>query len=131
MKAMHSDTHQLGLRESHREDWKLAASKMTGAQRRAFHAEMTIKYCDGSARQAETLFGWNRHTVELGLNEKRTGLICEDAHEFYAGNIQWEDRYPEVADALWQLAQDHSQSIEQRILRRTSSEGLVLSACIP
>src|SRR6266702_3654360 len=32
-------------------DLRLAASKMTGATRRAFQAEMTWKYCGGNARQ--------------------------------------------------------------------------------
>jgi hypothetical protein len=109
MKTIDSDACQLVLSESHREDLKLAASKMSGVQRRSFHAQITIKYCDGSARQAEDVFGWNRHTVDLGLHEKRTGLICLNAHEVYAGNVLWEDRYPEVADVLWKLAQDHSQ----------------------
>ena len=29
-------------------DLRLAASKMTGAKRRAFEAEMTVKYCEGN-----------------------------------------------------------------------------------
>src|SRR5919108_5656158 len=58
------------------DDLRLAASKMTGAERRAFMAEMALKYCSGSARRAETVFSWGRETVEVGLAEKRTGLIC-------------------------------------------------------
>ena len=45
-------------------DVRLAAAQMTGATRRAFEAEMTMKYCGGNARQAESVFGWGRHTVE-------------------------------------------------------------------
>ncbi len=37
------------------EDLRLAASKMLGAKRRAFQAEMALKYCGGSARLAETV----------------------------------------------------------------------------
>jgi hypothetical protein len=33
---------------------------------------MTLKYCDGKARLAETRFGWGRDSVELALAEKRT-----------------------------------------------------------
>ena len=39
-------------------DVRLAASKMTGATQRAFEAEMTMKYCGGNARQAESA-GYN------------------------------------------------------------------------
>ena len=45
-------------------DLRLAASQMTGATRRAFQAEMTLKYCDGNARRAEDLFGWGRHNLQ-------------------------------------------------------------------
>ena len=58
------------------EDLKLASSKMSGAERRAFQAAMTLKYCQGNARLAERVFGWGRDTVQLGLNERRTGIIC-------------------------------------------------------
>ena len=49
---------------------------MTGAARRAFMAEMTLKYCGGSAWQAERVFGRSKYTVTTGLGEKRTGIIC-------------------------------------------------------
>jgi hypothetical protein len=32
-------------------DLRLASSQMRGAARRRFQAEMTLKYCDGSARK--------------------------------------------------------------------------------
>ena len=54
-----------------RADIRLAASKMTGATRRSFEAATTLKYCGGDARQAESVFGWGRHTVVLGLAERR------------------------------------------------------------
>jgi len=58
------------------QDLRLAASKMTGATRRAFQAEMTLKDCHGSARLAETLLGWSREAVEGEWAERRTGIIC-------------------------------------------------------
>src|SRR5262249_1404898 len=47
-------------------DVRLAASTMTGAKRRAFEAEMPLKYCEGTPLQAETTCGWSRRTVALG-----------------------------------------------------------------
>jgi hypothetical protein len=73
------------------DDLRLAASKMTGAERRAFMAEMALKYCGGSARLAETVFGWGRETVEVGLAEKRTGLTCFGAQMAYCGRQRWEE----------------------------------------
>ncbi len=93
----------------HLNDLKLAASKMLGAKRRAFQAEMAVKYCAGNPRQAEVLFGWSRDAVELGLHEKRTGIVCLSAQSAVAGDKLWEEKHPDVANALWALAQAHSQ----------------------
>ena len=97
------------LDASHIDDLKQAASKMLGAQRRSFEAAMAVKYCRGSARQAEVVFGWSRHTVEVGLHERRSGIICLGAQEAFCGNKLWEEKHPEVAEVLWSLAKTHSQ----------------------
>lgn len=71
---------------------------------------MAVKYCQGNPRQAEEVFGWSRHTVVLGLHERRTGIVCLGAQEAYCGNKRWEERHPEAAAALRALAQTHSQT---------------------
>ena len=100
---------QSSLTPSQIHDLRLAASKMTGATRRAFQAEMTLKYCHGSARLAETIVGWSREAVEGGLAEHRTGIICLGAHAAFSGRKRWEEREPEAAEALRQLAEAHAQ----------------------
>lgn len=81
---------------------------MTGATRRAFQAEMTLKYCDGNARRAEDLFGWGRQNIEVGLAEQRTGIECLSLHAAFSGRPRWEEQYPEAAQALRELAVAHS-----------------------
>src|SRR5206468_10405514 len=66
-------------------DLRLAASKMTGPTRRAFEAEMTVKYCGGNPLMAEAIFGWGRQTVALGLAERQTGIICLAAQSALSG----------------------------------------------
>ena len=90
-------------------DLRLAASKMSGPTRRAFEAEMPLKYCRGNPLLAETLFGWGRHTVEVGLAERRTGIICLGAQSACSGRHRWEDAHPKVAEALRRLAEAHAQ----------------------
>src|SRR5499433_806131 len=90
-------------------DLRLAASKMTGPPRRAFQAEMTLKYCQANPLQAETIFGWGRHTVALGLAERRTGIMCLGAQSTCRGRPRWEDTHPQVAEALRQQAEAHAQ----------------------
>lgn len=97
------------LDEEHMADLRLAAAKMLGAPRRAFEAEMVLKYCDGHAGRGERLFGWSRHTIELGLAERRTGIVCLGAQEAFCGNKLWEDKHPEAAAALWVLAESQAQ----------------------
>jgi hypothetical protein len=61
---------KVSLSPSQIEDLRLAASKLKGAARRSFQAEMTVKYCDGNAHLAEQVFGWGRVNVEVGLADK-------------------------------------------------------------
>lgn len=88
------------LDPSHLEDLKSASKKMRGAERRAFQAEMSIKYCGGNSRKTESIFGWNRNAVELGLNEKRTGITCLGAQKALCGNKLWEKKNPEASAFL-------------------------------
>ena len=113
-------------------DLRRAASHMTGATRRAFQAEMTLKYCDGNARRAEAIFGWGRHNIVVGLAEKRTGIVCLSLHAACSGRRRWEERYPEAAEALVDLALGHSQQAPTfrttvsytRLTANTAMEGL-------
>ena len=102
------ESHQ-SLRPSQIADLRLAASKMTGPTRRAFQAEMALKYCGGNPLLAETIFGWGRHTVEVGLAERRTGIMCLGAQSAFSGRKRWEDTHPEAAEALSRLAEAHAQ----------------------
>jgi hypothetical protein len=90
-------------------DLRLAASQMTGAKRRAFEAEMALKYCEGNPLQAESIFGWSRRTVAVGLAERRTGIICLGAQSAFSGRKRWEDTHREAADDLRRLADAHAQ----------------------
>ena len=90
-------------------DLRLAASQMSGPKRRAVEAEMAVKYCGGNPLLADTLFGWGRQTVALGLAERRTGLLCLGAQSAFSGRKRWADRHQQVAAARRQLADAHAQ----------------------
>jgi hypothetical protein len=70
---------------------------------------MALKYCEGNARIAERVFGWGRVNIEVGLAEKRTGIVCIGAQAVFRGIKRWEEKYPEAAAALVKLAESHSQ----------------------
>ena len=88
------------------DDLRLAASKLSGAKRRSFQAEMALKYCDGNVRLTESVFGWGRETVGLGVAERKTGITCVGAQ---SGTKRWEQRHPGAASALRQLAESDAQ----------------------
>jgi len=100
---------QPSLTPSHIADLRLAASQLTGPQRRSFEAEMTLKYCAGNPLKAEVVFGWGRQTVALGLAEKRSGIICLGAQSAFSGRKRWEEQHPQAAQSLRQLADAHAQ----------------------
>jgi hypothetical protein len=109
--GMHDSTlaSHPSLRPSQIADLRLAAAKMTGPTQRAFQAEMALKYCGGNPLLAETIFGWGRHPVEVGLAERRTGIRCLGAPSAFSGRKRWEDTHPEAAAALARLAEAHAQ----------------------
>jgi hypothetical protein len=57
---------------------KDAARKLTGPRKRDFIAKVAEDYVDGSARKTETVLGWHRASVQLGLHERRSGITCVD-----------------------------------------------------
>jgi hypothetical protein len=57
---------------------KDAARKLTGYRKRDFMAKVAEDYFAGSARKAETVLGWNRKSVQLGLHERRAEVLCLD-----------------------------------------------------
>jgi transposase len=70
---------------------------------------MAVKYCQGSARQAEQIFGWGRAAVHTGLNELRTGIRCMDAYSS-RGRYKTEELCPELVQEIHVLVEPHSQA---------------------
>jgi hypothetical protein len=62
------------------ESFNLALEKLTGYERRAYAAALTLAHFDGSARKAERTLSVSRQMVELGLKERETGIRCQDAY---------------------------------------------------
>jgi hypothetical protein len=119
-----------------------AAKLLTGYRRRQFQAEMALKYCDGSARRAETVFGWGRAAVETGLNERRTGIRCLDAANC-RGRKKTEERCPQLEDHVHRLVDPQAQADPKfqttlaftRVTARAVREALQaepeLAGCVP
>ena len=87
----------------------LAATLLTGHKRRRFQAEMAHLYCGGSARLAETTFGWGRAAVHTGLNELRSGIRCVEAFAS-RGLKATEDAHPAVEEHIRRVVEPHAQA---------------------
>ncbi len=86
-----------------------AAQKLTGSDKRDFMAKVTEDYLGGSARQAETVFGWNRHSVELGFQERRSGIVCVGAYRL-RGQRNSEETMPNLEADLRSVVEAHTQA---------------------
>ena len=45
-------------------------------ERRKAMGDVTLSLLDGKHRVAESVFGWNRSTVAVGINEFQSGITC-------------------------------------------------------
>ncbi len=61
--------------------FKLAARLLKNPEKRLFMAEVSETLCSGSARLTESTFGFGRKAVALGINEKKTWMICYGNYE--------------------------------------------------
>lgn len=90
------------------ESIRSASKKLTGFMRRQFQAETALKYCDGSPRIAEDVFGWRRTTVATGLGELRTGIRCCDNTKA-RGRKKTEVIQPRMEERVRELAESNAQ----------------------
>ena len=86
-----------------------AAKHMSGHRRRAFQAEVALQYCAGSARRAESIFGWGRDAVATGLDEARTGTLHEDRVS-ERGRSKSEEIHPELVAVIHSLVAPQTQA---------------------
>ena len=86
-----------------------AARRLTGAKRRQFEAQVAVNYCQGSARKAETIFGWGRVTVQAGLEELRTGRPRQDRYR-QRGRRKAEEKLPPLELDIRKLLDPQSQT---------------------
>ena len=80
--------------------------------RRVAMGESALVLLSGSPRLAESIFGWNRNTVELGINEFQSGIRCvEDISE--RRRKKAEEKNPQLLRDIQQLIDPHSHADNQ------------------
>ena len=77
--------------------------------RRQAMGDVVQTLLDGKSRKAEDVLGWNRHTVELGINEFRTGIRCiSDVSA--RGKKKVEEDNPQLLRDIERILEPHSES---------------------
>ena len=78
-------------------------------QRRSAMGDAVLSLLDGKARVAEDVFGWNRGTVELGMNELRTGILCVNDIS-NRRRLKAEEKTPQLLADILEIMALHSQA---------------------
>jgi hypothetical protein len=97
------------LSEEVKSTFKDAARKLTGHRKRDFIAKVAEDYFNGSARKAESVMGWKRISVQTGLHERRTGLVCVDNYRA-RGRHKTEESQPHLESDIKSLVDGQAQA---------------------
>ena len=98
----------MSLTESVKATFKDAARKLTGAQKRAFTAQVALDYFEGSARKTERAMGWGRVSVQRGLDALASGEPYQDNYGA-RGRKPIEDLLPHLVNDIHDLLAGHTQ----------------------
>lgn len=88
---------------------KDACKRLTGYKRRAYQADITMEYFDGSAYKAEREMGWGRECVIKGLKEALSGIRCVDNYQG-RGRKKTEDTIPGIKEDIISIAEPQTQA---------------------
>jgi len=71
--------------------------------------DVTVLLLDGKQRVAETVFGWNRRAVEVGIHEFRTGIACVNDISTRV-KPKTEEKYPNLLAEIQTIMEPHSET---------------------
>lgn len=97
------------LSEKVRHAIKSAAKKLTGVKRRSYQAEITNGFFGGSTRKAEQEMGWGRETVQKGLKEAESGILCSDNFRG-RGRKKTEEKLPDLQSDIRDITEPYAQT---------------------
>ena len=87
--------------------YRETSKTLTGSDRRAFQAKITNEYLEGNPNKAESVLGWGRNTVKLGLKELESGYTCyTEIHK--RGDKRTEERLPNIEQDIKDIVEPRS-----------------------
>ena len=97
------------LTEKVKATFKDAARKLTGEKKRLFTAQVALDYFDGSARKTERALGWDRVSIQRGLESLRTGEPYQDNYSA-RGRKKAEEVLPNLGQDIRDLVDGAAQT---------------------
>jgi Rhodopirellula transposase DDE domain len=98
------------LTEQVKATFKDAAHKLTGAKKREFTAQVaSLDYFEGSARKTERALGWDRVSVQRGLDSIKTGIPYQDNYQA-RGRHKTEKLLPNLEQDIRELVDGKAQA---------------------
>lgn len=88
---------------------KDACKRLTGYNRRAYHAHITMEYFNGSPYKAERKMGWGRESVAKGLKKAHSGIRCMDNFQG-RGRKKTEDMIPGIKEDIIPIVEPQTQA---------------------
>lgn len=77
--------------------------------RRRAMGDVTASLLEGKSRVAESVFGWSRYAVEVGIHEARSGISCVNDLSARV-KPRTEDKHPDLLAEIQSIMEPHSQS---------------------
>lgn len=78
-------------------------------ERRRAMGDVAMTLLDGKPRVSEEVFGWNRTSVSLGINEYKSGVVCvNDLSSRHKPKS--EDKHPKLLSDIRQILEPTSQA---------------------
>ena len=71
--------------------------------------DVAMVLLDGKPRVAESVFGWSRRAVEVGIHEYQTGIACVNDISARV-KPRAEDKHPKLLAEIQALMEPHSES---------------------
>lgn len=95
------------LTQSAIDRFKRTARSLAGPKKRQFQASIALEFCQGSARLAESMFGWGRRAIVVGIRELDTGNTYQRRPS--RGRPKTEDKVAGLEQAIRSFVDPRSQ----------------------
>ncbi|MDQ7046282.1 MAG: hypothetical protein Q9M39_01120 [Sulfurovum sp.] len=86
-----------------------AVKRLKSYERREYQAYIAIEYFEGNARKTESVMGWGREALKLGMKEIETGIRCIHRYKD-AGRKRTEDKIETLSEDIRQIVDPQTQA---------------------